>query len=148
MSGSFEYFDVEADIGVIGRGPTLEEAFVQVGLGVFAIMVDPASVEERGVREIRAHGETLETLLVNWVNESLYVHDLEGFVARRIELVVFDIDRGTGGAGPMRLHSLLHGEEVDQARHRLGTVVKAATLHQVEVQRTPAGFEARMVVDI
>ena len=87
-------------------------------------------MEEREQREVRAHGDSLEGLLVAWINECLYVHDVEGFVARRVEIEVFD---GTASAGGerLRLHSFLHGEEVDPSRHRLGTVVKAATMHQV-----------------
>jgi SHS2 domain-containing protein len=46
---AFACFDVEADPGVAGRGPTLPEAFVQACLGVFAAIVDPDGVEEREV---------------------------------------------------------------------------------------------------
>jgi SHS2 domain-containing protein len=146
--GSFEYFDVEADLGVIGRGPTLRDAFAQTGLAVFAVMVDLTTVEERDVREVRAHGETLESLLVNWVNECLYVHDLEGFVARRVELPVFETEPQGAGVEALRLHSFLHGEEVDRSRHRVGTVVKAATFHGIQVGRWLEGFATRLIVDI
>jgi SHS2 domain-containing protein len=37
---------------------------------------------------------------------------------------------------------------VDPGRHRLGTVVKAATLHQATVGEAGDGFEARLIVDI
>ena len=47
MTPAFEYFETDADIGVIGRGPTAAEAFVQTALGVFALIVEPTDVEER-----------------------------------------------------------------------------------------------------
>ena len=147
MNAGHEYFEVEADVGVIGRGPTRAEAFVQTALGVFALIVEPGSVEERDSREVRAHGESLEALLVAWINECLYVHEVEGFVARQITLEVFDTTPRAGGE-PLRLHSVLHGEEVDPERHRLGTVVKAATFHQVSVREIEGGYEARLVVDV
>jgi SHS2 domain-containing protein len=147
MNAGYEYFEVEADVGVIGRGPTSAEAFVQTALGVFALIVEPGSVEERESREVRAHGESLEALLVAWINECLYVHEVEGFVARRVALEVFEATPRAGGE-PLRLHSVLHGEEVDPGRHRLGTVVKAATFHQVSVQPIEGGYEARLVVDV
>jgi SHS2 domain-containing protein len=147
MTTGYDYFEVEADVGIIGRGPTAAEAFVQTALGVFALIVEPGSVEERESREVRAHGESLEALLVAWINECLYVHEVEGFVARRVVLEVFDPVPRAGGE-PLRLHSFLHGEEVDLGRHRLGTVVKAATLHQVTVQQGPDGFETRLIVDV
>lgn len=147
MNAGFEYFEVEADVGVIGRGPTTADAFVQTAQGVFALIVEPHSVEERESREVRAHGETLEALLVAWINECLYVHEVEGFVARRIALEVFDATPRLGGE-PLRLHSFLHGEEINPGRHRLGTIVKAATLHQVSVRNTGDGVETRLILDV
>ena len=147
MTPGYEYFEVEADVGVLGCGADAAEAFVQTGLGVFALIVDPASVREQERREVRAHGEGLGDLLVNWINECLYVHDVEGFVARRIELVAFETSP-RGGGEPLRLHAFLHGEEVDPGRHRLGTVVKAATLHQVAVAPIEGGWQARLIVDV
>jgi SHS2 domain-containing protein len=60
---------------------------------------------------------------------------------------VFDTSAGAGGE-PLRLHAFLHGEEFDAARHRPGTLVKAATLHRVSVDRVVDGFEARVVLDV
>ena len=147
MTAAYEYFETDADIGVIARGVTAAEAFVQTALGVFALIVEPAGVEERERREVRAHGDNLEALLVAWINECLYVHDVEGFVARRVELEVFDATPSPGGER-LRLHAFLHGEEVDPTRHRLGTVVKAATMHQVAVRTTDSGCETRLVLDV
>jgi len=102
---------------VVGRGASLPEAFAQVALGVFALLADPASVEERDAREIRAHGTVPETLLVNWLNECLYVLDVEGFIPRRIEFTVFALDTAAAGGEPLRLYCRLHGEDRDPVRH-------------------------------
>jgi hypothetical protein len=108
MTPGYDYFDVEADVGIIGRGNTAAEAFVQTALGVFALIVEPASVEPRDRREVRAHAETLEALLVTWVNECLYVHEVEGFVARDVDLEVFETSPRAGGE-PLRLHCSFAG---------------------------------------
>jgi len=135
----FDYFEVAADVGIRGWGPTLEAAFRQAGLAMFAVMVEPASVSERESREVRAQGDTRDALLVNWLNDCLYLHDVEGFVARRIDLPIFE---------ERRLHSLLWGEEVNPARHRLGTIVKAATYHQLTIRQVNGGWEIRVILDI
>lgn len=135
----YRYFDVEADVGVTAWGPTLADAFAQAALGVLALTVAPDDVQERQTREVRAQGESAEELLVNWINECLYVHELEGFVARRVEVTAFE-----GSA----VHGRLHGEELDTRRHRLGTVVKAATFHQVAVRQADAGAEVGLIVDV
>lgn len=135
----YDFFDVAADVGVTAWGPSLPEAFAQAGLGVFALIVEPASVQARESREVRAQAETVEALLVNWLNECLYVHDIEGFVAHRIEFPVF---------GEQRVHALLWGEPLDPARHRVGTVVKAATFHQLQIAQSADGWEIRVILDI
>jgi len=43
---------------------------------------------------------------------------------------------------------VLHGEEVDAGRHRLGTIVKAATLHRVVVGESAGRHEVRVIVDV
>ncbi len=135
----YEHFEVEADVGVRAWAPTLAEAFAQTALGVFALIVPPEDVAERETREVRAQGDGLETLLVSWINECLYVHEIEGFAVHRVTV--------TAQPGTF-VHGVLHGEPVDPDRHRLGTVVKAATLHGVAVIGHPDGHETRLIVDV
>jgi len=131
---------------VIGRGETLPEAFAQVALGVFALMADPASVEERDAREVRAHGNAPEALLVNWLNECLYVLDVEGFVARRVEFGDFSLDPAASGGEPLRLHCRLLGEDFDPARHVLRGTVSGILAEGAAVLAIQNGAEARVFV--
>ena len=62
-----------------------------------------------------AHGSTPEALFAHWINECLYVHEVEGFAWRRIDFAVFDAE-SRAGAEPMRLHSFLHGESLEPGR--------------------------------
>ncbi|PYN81423.1 MAG: archease [Candidatus Rokuibacteriota bacterium] len=135
----WEYFETEADVGVRAWGSTRAEAFAQAALGVFALIVKPDEVGEHEHREVRAQADSPERLLVGWINECLYVHEIEGFVVRRVE-----VDACTATL----VHGVLHGEEIDTARHRLGTIVKAATLHRVMVSDLGGLHEVRVIVDV
>lgn len=135
----WEHFETEADVGVRAWGSTRAEAFAQAALGVFALIVDPGEVEERERREVRAQGDSPERLLASWINECLYVHEIEGFVVRRVE-----VDACT----PALVHGVLHGEEMDAGRHRFGTIVKAATLHRLVVADQDGRHEVRVIVDV
>src|SRR2546426_2673056 len=97
----WEQFDVDADVGVRAWGPTRAEAFAQAALGVFALIVSPDEVEEREHREVRAQARSPETLLVSWINECLYVHEIEGFVVHRVAVL---------SASDTLVHGVLHGE--------------------------------------
>lgn len=134
-----EFFEVEADVGVRAWGPRAEDAFARAAEGVFALIADPAGIDERERREVRAQGESDETLLVNWINECLYVHEIEGFVVRRVEV-------DTLGSGIV--HGVLIGEEFDRARHQAGTIVKAATSHDARVIRGADRVDVSIVLDV
>jgi SHS2 domain-containing protein len=138
-SEGYEYFDVAADVGVLAWGEDLPGCLRQCALGVFNLIVPTAAVEPLEGREVAARGASVEALLVNWLAECLYVHDLEGFV-------VSDISRPE--VTTTGVHALLRGEPVDPARHPRGTVVKAAALHGLEVRETPGRVSARVVLDI
>ena len=136
---SWQHFDVEADVGVHAWGPSRADAFARAAEGMFALIVSPADVATLETREARAQGDTPEALLVNWLNECLYVHEIEGFAVARVE-----IDTCRDGL----VHGVLHGEPLDAARHRLGTIVKAATHHHVEVRESEGRIDVRVVVDV
>jgi len=135
----FEQFDVEADVGIRAWGPTRAEAFAQAALGVLSLVADPATVSPRETREVRAQAESAETLLAAWIDECLYVHEIEAFVVSRVEVTSCSDNVVLGR---------LHGEPLDAGRHRLGTVVKAATLHGVSVEARDGRHEVRIIVDV
>ena len=135
----FEYFDVAADVGVSAWGATLADAFRQCALGVFELIVEPDQVLPREAREVRATGESREALLVNWINELLYLHDIEGFLIKQVTLPIFEEEL---------LLAHLEGEVVDPKRHRAGIIVKAATFHNLSIQEISGGWEIRLIVDV
>ena len=135
----YTYFDVEADIGVRAWGPTRAAALAQAALGVLALVVEPQTVRVREQREVRAQGESPESLLVNWIDECLYVQEIEGFAVHEVEVVALT---------EALVHGRLHGEPLDTTRHRTGTVVKAATLHDVRLHDEPGRHEVALIVDV
>jgi SHS2 domain-containing protein len=147
VSEGFEPFSSGPEVGVKARGSSLAEVFARSALGMFSLIVDPAGVEERDVREVRAHGGSLESLLVSWLNECLYVHEVEGFVPCRVEVSPIDPLARTGGE-PFQVHGLLYGEEVDAVRHTVRLAVKAASPDGAEVVVDAAASEARVVFEI
>jgi SHS2 domain-containing protein len=135
----WEHFETEADVGVRAWAATRADAFAQAALGVFALIVRPEEVEARERREVRAQADSRERLLIGWINECLYVHEIEGFVVRRV-----DVD----ACSDTVIHGVLHGEEMDISRHRPGTIVKAATLHRVVVAESSGRHEVEIIVDV
>ena len=135
----FAYFDVAADVGLEAWGRDLAGCFRQALRGVFNLIVPLQHVRPTEVRELQAQAEPAEVLLVAWLNEALYLHDVEGFV-------VHDLDRPR--LSGLWAHARLLGEPVDALRHPRGTLVKAVTLHDLALRVTPERVTARLVLDI
>ena len=140
MSEGWDYFEVAADVGVRAWGPDAARAFGQALLGVFNLVVPVEAVLPREEREVSTRGEGVEALLVNWVNEGLYLHDIEGFVVARVADVTLEEGR--------LVHGRLLGEPFDASRHPRGTVIKGATFHGLAVTETPDRVEIRLVLDV
>jgi SHS2 domain-containing protein len=131
----YEYFDAEADAGIRAWAGDRAGAFAEAARGMFALIVDPASVEDRERREVRAQAASAEPLLVTWINECLYVHEIEGFAVTSVEITVCE---------ETLVHGFLRGENFDPERHRTGTIVKAATFHRVSVKELDGRVEVSL----
>ncbi len=129
------------------RGRSLPDAFARIALMLFAAVVDPISVGGSEVREVRAHGSGLPALLRQWLEECLYVHEVEGFACRAIDFVVFDAARGVGGE-PLRLHALLRGEPLDPGRHRLKAAIRGVSPEGLAVDADADGFRAHVMLEL
>jgi SHS2 domain-containing protein len=131
-----------------GDGPTLPDAFARIALALFAAAAgDPASIDETEVREVRAHGPDSAALLWRWLDECLYVHEVEGFACRSIEFAVFDHAPGTGGE-PLRIHAFLRGESIDPGRHVAGARIRGIAAQGLSVEARADGFRVRATADL
>ena len=123
---------------ITASGASRAEAFARAAEAMLALAVTPATVTVVETREARAQGSSPEALLVNWLNECLYVHEIEGFAVARVEV---DTDRDG------LVHGVLHGEVLDPARHSPGMPIKGVAREQAEVHETQGFVEVRVVVD-
>jgi SHS2 domain-containing protein len=136
----FEVIDHTADVGVVAYGADLSQAFANAGRALFSLIVEPESVRETLSRDIEVRAPDEESLLVEWLNELIYLFDTENILFRRFE--VSELDSG-------RLRARGYGEKVDSSRHQLKTGVKAATYHMLSVSRDEdGGYRVRVIFDI
>jgi SHS2 domain-containing protein len=137
MPGSHDYFEHGADIGVIGRGASVEEAFAQAACAMFAIMVDREAVRPTLTVEVEFDESDRELALVRWLNALLAAAREHGAILAQFQ-VHQEGDRWRG---------LGRGERWREALAR-GTEVKGATLTALAVRPLDGGWEARCVVDV
>lgn len=132
-----DYFDHEADIGIIGRGETLEAAFVAAAQAMFKIMVDKAAIAPLQSLQFEFEEAEVELALVIWLNLLLVEAKNQGLMLGKFAL------RRAGN----HWYGQAWGEPWRDDLPR-GTEVKGATLTMLVVKPIANGWEARCVVDV
>ncbi len=132
-------FPTTADVGIWARGRSPEALFEALGLGLYALLTDRRTIREREERRVAARAVDLPGLVVGFLTELVVRQQVDGFLARRIQ-----IDFAPGP--PASIDARLFGEPFDPARHPAKVEVKAITFHRLEFD--PARGRARVIVDI
>jgi len=136
----WQHFDHEADIGICGDGPTVEDAFVQSALALTAVVTEE-KVEALTAVEIACEAPDLETLYLDWLNALVFEMATRGFLFSRFEV---KIEHGAG----YRLTATAWGENVDQARHKPVVEVKGATYTELSVKPLEGSWRAQCILDV
>ena len=86
MEKEFEFIDHTADIGVAAYGADMKQVFANAARGLFSLIVELDRVSEKTARAIRITAPDREALLVNWLNELIYLFEAKGILFRRFEI--------------------------------------------------------------
>lgn len=129
-----EFAEHTGEVEIVAEAGREEDVLVEV-LEAFAELVGPGTDGRPARREIELDAPDRASLLVDWVNELVYLADVDGFVPEAVAELSLEGTRlratveGRAGAGPAGL-------------------VKAATLNGAELERREDGWRARLVLDV
>ena len=129
-----------ADVGVAAEAESFELLLAELARGMFEFIVDPKKVlpvEEYEGGEVG--GESLEGLVVNWLNELLYLHEVHEILFCR-----FSPRR----VSPLHVVGKAMGESIDPERHAPIGAVKAATYHALSAEQKEGLWHARVYFDV
>lgn len=136
----FEIIDHTADIGIAAYGNDIKEVFATSAYAMFKLIADLDNVGEKLKRDIEVTATDKEILLVSWLNELLYVCEVEHMLFKRFDIVHLDQNR---------LKAKVFGEKIDSAHHEIKIDIKAATYHMLKIEKIANGnFKAQVIFDI
>jgi SHS2 domain-containing protein len=136
---SWEAFEHEADIGLVIRASDGPELFATAGLAFFDLVCRVDAVVDRERYELSGGADDVEALLVDWLNDLVFLFQGRGVVCRRFAFPEWS---------PRHYRAEAFGEPVDDARHEARDLVKAATYHGLSVTEDARGLEARVILDV
>jgi len=80
-----------------------------------------------------------DEVLVQWLNELLFYFDSEQFLCKEFTVLMMS---------ETWLKAWVRGEKADKSRHALKRAIKSATYHMLKIERLPAGYQIRVLLDI
>lgn len=136
---SFKIIDISGDIGLCASGISLKEAFINAGLGMFSLVTDIAKIENKIYYEINISSESLEGLVVNYLNELIFYFDTYGFIGSKIEIEEFSDNH---------IKAKVRGDYFDPSLHTRGLLIKAATYHDLRIEKIDDLYKITVIFDI
>jgi SHS2 domain-containing protein len=147
--GSFEYIDISGDVGLRAFGATLEEAFINASLGMYSLITNTDSIALVKTAALSVESQSLDGLLVSWLNELIFRFDAYGFIGKKVTIDNLECDSGDSDSlNACRLSAVIEGEEFDPERHEGKLLIKAATYHGLRIEKNNGHWAISVIFDI
>ena len=139
MNKAFEVIDHTADVGIIAYGVDIEELFSNAALALFSLITELESIENKFHFDLEVRGEDIDSLLIEWLNELIYVFDVKHILFNHFDIINLTHNK---------LQAICYGEDFNTMKHTIKVEVKAATYHMLKIDKGDDGFRAKVILDI
>jgi SHS2 domain-containing protein len=136
---TYQIIDHTADLGIIVKGPDVKSLFIRAAQAMTDLMVRGDISDKTAIKDVLVEGEDFPDLMVRWLGEILYLFEGENLIVNSIEIK---------SIVPIQLQVTLGMTSFEPKRHQILREIKAVTYHQISVDKTEDGWEARVIFDI
>ena len=132
---SFEEIEHTADRAFRAKGRDLASLLKNAARAIRALEGMTSAGRQSAAQDIEVVAIDRESLLVNWLNEILYLEQTQHLVCLHFD--IYQLKK-------YHLRARVETRECDRSH----TSIKAVTFHNLKIRETPAGLEAEVVVDV
>ena len=135
---NWEHFYHQADIGIRGFGPTMNQAFAQAAIALINVITTvPINPDKSLV--ISCQADNPDDLLYDWLNQLIFQIATDKFLYSRFEVRIVE----------NKLTAVVWGEPIDIKLHQPIVEIKAATYTELKVEQDATGqWLAQCIVDV
>jgi SHS2 domain-containing protein len=136
---TYELIEHTADIGIRVKGSDLKELFRNAAAAMFDIIAEKKEPEIKKQAEIKIKqkADNLEELFVNWLNELLSLSATKELIFSGFQ--INKVDKNT-------LQAVAMGEDIKN--YKVNTEIKAATYHELKLEKSSGGWQAEVIFDV
>ena len=128
-----------ADIAAKIYGTNMKELFENAAYAMYDMMGDIEGLKTDEVVRIQAEALDKESLLVSWLNELLFVSYSKTALFSEFNITSLEENK---------LQAEVRGQKIENNIKRLHTEIKAATYHDLKIQKTDKGYMVIVVFDV
>jgi SHS2 domain-containing protein len=135
----FHFIDHTGDTGVVVYGKSLAELFRNAAESLFTIVTEIKTIQQTTAHHLILQAPGVEELLVTWLNEFLYLFDTRRLLFRRFKIEELD---------SCHVKAVAWGEEYNEERHPIKTLIKAVTFHQLRIEEQGGVWKSQIIFDL
>ena len=134
----YEQIDISGDVGLRISGQSLEELFENAAEGLFELITDQTKISEKEIREIHVVADNSESLLVQWLNELIFLFDTYNLVGKSFSVSIH------GNSLKAEISAGIFDPAISESR----LLIKAATYHNISLKQVNSIWRAEIIFDI
>jgi SHS2 domain-containing protein len=134
----YEQIDISGDVGLRISGRTLEELFENAAEGLFELITDQTKITEKEMREVHVVADNNESLLVQWLNELIFIFDAYNMVGKSFKVSIH------GNSLKAEISAGIFDPVMSESR----LLIKAATYHNISLKQVNSLWRAEVIFDI
>jgi fused signal recognition particle receptor len=149
----FEFIDISGDAGIRVFGNNLTEIFSNAAIALYTLITDISHVDTKKNITVSVESPSSEGLLVSWLNELIFHFDTYGFIGKDITDITLTpseqkMDNERASTKGHKLSATVAGEDFNRNKHEGKLLLKAATYHNLKIEKIGNLWEADIIFDI
>lgn len=132
----FEEIEHTADVALRVYGKDLKELLQNAALGMACLICEETFLSDENIHHsLEIIADDIEGLLVEWLNELVFLVEVKSFIFQRLEIQTIS-------------ETYLKAKIYGKIAREMKVHIKAVTYHNLNIVETKNGLEATVVFDI
>ena len=140
MIDKYEYLEHTADTKIRAYGKTLEEAFTNSLMATTGVMTNIKKIKKEHSKNIDVSSKSLKSLLYDFLDEVLFLLDVEGFLAGSVESIKIE------KKDKYYLTCSIMGDFAEN--YEVHSTIKAITYSEMEIKKEKENHIIELVLDL
>ena len=133
----FEVINHTADVGIIAYGETISGLFENAAVGMFSLISDSKKIKAKTLISISSDASNTEELLISFLNEVLFYYSTKKLLFKKFDVLKIS---------ETHIDANIFGEQL--ADHKILHDIKAATYHNLKIEKTVGGYKTQIILDV